>query len=39
MFLSELLWLRDERIDPSVTAHALKRIEVRSSGLPVEVLS
>jgi hypothetical protein len=39
MFLSGLLWLQDERIDPGVTVgrHALKRIEVRSSCLPIEV--
>jgi hypothetical protein len=39
MFLSGLLWLQDERIDPSARAgrQALKRIEVRSSCSPIEV--
>jgi glycosyltransferase involved in cell wall biosynthesis len=39
MFLSGLLWLQDERIDPSATVprQALKRIEVRSPCPPIEV--
>jgi glycosyltransferase involved in cell wall biosynthesis len=39
MFLSGLVWLQDERVDPGATVRgqALKRIEVRSSCLPIEV--